>query len=123
MGGSENFYSVIDGELGRHIPVVHTTIAGMRIIGRLCCGNKNGLILPNTTTQNELQSIRNSLPDEVKVVRVEERLSALGNVIATNDHVSLIHPDCDAETEMIIADTLLTETFRSTVCGQLLVGS
>ena len=43
----------------------------------------------------ELLHIRNSLPDEVIVQRIDERLSALGNCIACNDHVSLIHPDID----------------------------
>lgn len=58
-------------------------------------GNKNGLLVPNTTTDMELQHIRNSLPDSVKVQRVEERLSALGNVITCNDYVALVHPDLD----------------------------
>jgi Translation initiation factor 6 (eIF-6) len=39
--------------------------------------------------------MRNSLPDEVRVQRVEERLSALGNVVACNDYVALVHPDLD----------------------------
>ena len=43
----------------------------------------------------ELQHLRNSLPDSVKIRRVEERLSALGNVIACNDYVALVHPDID----------------------------
>lgn len=43
----------------------------------------------------ELQHIRNSLPDGVKLQRVEERLSALGNVVACNDYVALVHPDLD----------------------------
>ena len=43
----------------------------------------------------ELQHIRNSLPDEVVVQRIEERLSALGNCIACNDYVALVHPDID----------------------------
>ena len=43
----------------------------------------------------ELQQIRNSLPDSVRIQRVEERLSALGNVIACNDYVALVHPDLD----------------------------
>ncbi len=43
----------------------------------------------------ELQHLRNSLPDKVKVQRVEERLSALGNVIACNDYVAIVHPDLD----------------------------
>lgn len=36
---------------------------------------------------------RNNLPDTVKVQRVEERLSALGNCIACNDYVALVHTD------------------------------
>ena len=38
--------------------------------------------------------------------RVEERLSALGNVVACNDYVALVHPDLDRETEEVLADTL-----------------
>ena len=52
-------------------------------------------MVPNTTTDQELQHIRNSLPDQTKIQRVEERLSALGNVIACNDYVALVHPDLD----------------------------
>ena len=43
----------------------------------------------------ELLHVRNSLPDEVVVQRIDERLSALGNCITCNDYVSLVHPDID----------------------------
>ena len=36
--GSTNFYSAFETELGEVIPIVHTSIGGTRIIGRLTAG-------------------------------------------------------------------------------------
>ena len=61
----------------------------------LLSANRHGLLVPSTTTDQELQHLRNSLPDSVQIQRVEERLSARGNTIAVNDYVALVHPDLD----------------------------
>lgn len=87
--------STFESELFETIPVVHASLAGCRIIGRMSVGNRNGLLVPSTTTDTELQHLRNALPESVKVQRIEERLSALGNVVACNDYVALVHPDLD----------------------------
>lgn len=110
--------SVFESELQDVIPICHATIAGTRIVGRLTAGfvppfvptaifagvefdgrNRKGLLVPTSTTDQELQHLRNSIPDSVKIQRIEERLSALGNVICCNDHVALVHPDIERETE------------------------
>ncbi|RZC39008.1 eIF-6 domain containing protein, partial [Asbolus verrucosus] len=60
---------------------------------RLCVRNKNGLLVPSTTFDTELQHIRNALPDSVK------------------------------ETEEIITFTLKVEVFQQMIASNVLAGT
>ena len=102
QGGSENFYSVFEAELAEHIPVVHCSVAGGRFVGRVVAGNKNGLLLPSTCTDQEM------LHKELAARRrqVQPRRATVHGRHQCNDHVALIHTDFDRETEDIVADVL-----------------
>ena len=115
------FFSIVEGELADVIPVIHCSIAGTRIVGRVTVGNRHGLLVPNATTDQELQHLREKLPAEVAIRRVDERLSALGNVIATNDYVALVHADISKETEEALKEVLKVEVFRVSLGQHALV--
>ena len=123
LGGSENFHSVFQAQFSADIPVIHSSIGGTRLVGRCTVGNKHGLLVSSLTTDQELQHLRNCLPDSIEIQRVEERLSALGNCIACNDYVALIHVDLDRETEDIVQDVLNVDVFRATINNNVLVGT
>ena len=72
----------------------------------MAVGNSKGLLVPDSTTDLELRHLSNGLPDGVKVYRVDERLSALGNAIVCNDSIAMVHSDLDKLTIDIIEDIL-----------------
>lgn len=105
------------------IPIVETTVNSIRSVGSQCRGNKYGLLVPHTITDQELMHIRNSLPENIMVRRIEERLNALGNVILCNDHIAIIHADLDSYSEDIIKDVLQVPVYRQNIGFEPLVGT
>jgi translation initiation factor 6 len=122
-GGSEQFFQMVHNEVGKQIPVINATIAGTKIVGRMTAGNKNGLLVPTSCTDDEMDAIKKYLPNGVKITKVEEKLSALGNCISCNDKVALIHPELDKDSEDLIAEFLDVEVYRTTIAGNPLVGT
>lgn len=105
------------------VPIVETTINSIRSVGSQCRGNRHGLLVPHTITDQEIMHIRNSLPESVVVRRVEERLNALGNVVLCNDHVAIIHADLDVCSEETIRDVLQVPVYRQNIGYEPLVGT
>ncbi len=51
--------------------MVHTSINGCHFVGRVAVGNKRGLLVPSTATDQELQHLRNALPESIVIQRIE----------------------------------------------------
>ena len=120
---SQNVLQIINQETQGRIPIISASIAGTKIVGRMTAGNKNGLLVPTSITEEEYTIIKQNLPEGVKITKLEENLSALGNVIACNDHVALIQPDLSKDAEDVIAQVLDVEVYRTTIAGNPLVGT
>lgn len=76
----------------RGTPVFLIQIGGLDNIGNMAVGNSKGLLLPNCTTDYELEELEQTIGDKVQIKRIEESFNALGNVIVCNDQVALVHP-------------------------------
>ena len=50
-GYADQMYDGLAEQL--NVPVIPCTISGMKIIGRMIVGNKNGLLVPDTITDEE----------------------------------------------------------------------
>ncbi len=97
-------------------------IGQSRLLGVLAAGNSNGLLVGSTVREDELQAIKEALPD-INVSVVPSRNNAIGNLVAANDRAALVYPDFDSESIRIIRDTLDVEVVKRPIAGITTVGS
>jgi len=104
-------------------PIVHTSIGGTRIVSRLTAGYRHRLLVPSTTTAERYATApAECSPGQRFSSARREWHSGLGNAITCDDHVALVHPDVDRETEEIIADVLKVEGLTMLVSQSSLFG-
>ncbi|MBD3389152.1 MAG: translation initiation factor IF-6 [Candidatus Altiarchaeales archaeon] len=104
------------------VPVLKTRIYGSNLAGLFCAGNSNGILAPYFISDLELKTLK-EFADEigVGVGRVEGKYTALGNLIACNDHAALISNNIRDHTT--IKDVLDVEIVSGDVAGHSEVGA
>ena len=103
------------------VKVYRATVGGSVLLGILMAGNNHGLLLPNSATDEEVNALRRL--GDGSVARLPTKLTALGNLILTNDHGALVYPSFDAKTIATIESVLQVETKKGSISGGGLVGS
>lgn len=121
-GGSDNYYSVFEGELADTIPVIHTSIAGTPFVGQSTVGNRHGLLVPLSITEKEISHLKACMPNGIEIRRVDGRISGWRNLVVCNDNCALISPELSENEAAVIADVLQVKVFRHSIVGQSLVG-
>ncbi len=78
---SPKFEHLLKTELG--VKVVRTTLAGTQLLGIFACMNNSKIIVPDIIEKEEIKVLQDHVSE---VVQLNERYTALGNLISLNDH-------------------------------------
>jgi translation initiation factor 6 len=104
-----------------NLPLIQATVATTDIVGIMSVSNSNGILVPYTTTDDELEIIKRS--SDVKVDWIESKMTALGNIILANDNGAICHPEFDANARRKITDVLDVEVVQGTIAKLPIVGA
>jgi translation initiation factor 6 len=104
-----------------NLPLIQSTIATLDAIGLVSVATSNGILLPYTTTDDELAQIKAA--SEVNVDWIDDRMTALGNIIIANDNGAMCHPDFDFKARQKISDTLGVEVVPGSIAKLPIVGA
>lgn len=94
-------------------------IGGTDLIGLFATGNSNGLVVPDLVRDHEAEQLRDS---DVPFHIVEDRYTAIGNLILCNDTGCIISPHLEDHRDAI-ADGLDVPVETGTVAGLNIPGS
>lgn len=103
------------------VPVLNTTIYGTNLVGLFCHGNSNGMLLPYFVSEEDFRKV-SKFAREVgfNVAKVEDKHTALGNLVACNDHGAIVSPLIE---DNAVGDILDVETTRMKIASSNETGS
>jgi translation initiation factor 6 len=98
------------------VNVVETLLNGSTIVGSLCRGNSNALLVPKDTHMRGRDKI------DIPVFELPSMLNAVGNVVMANDSAALVHPELSDRSIAAIEKALKVDVRRGTIGGVKTVG-
>ena len=102
------------------IKVCSIGIADSRLVGVYTSGNSNSILLPYIATEVEVSKLRST---GQRVAVLQEKRTALGNIILCNDYGALIDPRLKPKTVSAIEKALKVPVQTGTIGGLPQVGS
>ena len=98
-----------------------TPVANTRLLGILMVLNNHGILLPKTSSPDEIVNLRKCTDLNVKIL--DTKYNALGNLICVNDKGGIISPIIEKEYIKEIEDVLDIEVIQKKVAGYHQVGA
>lgn len=113
---AQKYVSVLEEALG--VPAVREAVYESGLLGLFCAGNSNGMVVPKGT---DVKGLSHSL--KINVEAIEDRHTALGNLILANDKGAIISGVFSRLAGQKIGDALGVEVVRGTIAGLETAGS
>jgi translation initiation factor 6 len=101
--------------------MIYVSVAGTRLVGPLTVMTNNGILLPSTASEEELQIFKNA--SKLNVERLDSKLTAIGNLISANDKGAIVSTLIKAETHQQIRDVLGVQVEALSIAGFTQTGS
>nr|ABZ09281.1 putative eIF-6 family protein [uncultured marine crenarchaeote HF4000_APKG7F11] len=98
-----------------------TPVANTRLLGILMVLNNHGILLPKTSSPEEIANLRKCTDLNVKIL--DTKYNALGNLICVNDKGGVISPIIEKEFIKEIEDVLDIEVIQKRIAGFHQVGA
>lgn len=106
------------------VKTVQINLCNSALLGVLTVGNSNGILVPYYTPQDEIEYLKRELKElGVNIEIFPSKITALGNIVLTNDYASIVSPDLSREEIKVIRDVLNVEVEKFTIAGYKVVGS
>lgn len=100
--------------------IIYVSIAGTRLLGAMTIMNNNGILLPSTVSDEEIQILKQT---GLNVERLNSKFTAIGNLISANDKGAIVSNLFGEEVDQDIKDTLDVPIQRMSIGGFVQVGS
>ena len=100
---------------------IMTPVANTRLLGVLMVLNNHGILLPKTSSPEEIANLQKSTGLNVKIL--DTKYNALGNLICVNDKGGIVSPLIEKEFIKEIEDVLDIEVIQKRIAGFDQVGA
>jgi translation initiation factor 6 len=95
-------------------------IADSRLVGIYLAGNSNSILLPYIATEEEISKLRST---GMPITIIDEKRTALGNIILCNDYGAVVDPRLKSKTVYAIEKALKVPVTTATIGGLPQIGS
>ena len=110
------FEEVLDAE------IIQTSLADSILISPFAAGNSNGIVLSKLVLGEEINKIKNKVPD-LNVQKIDSKYTAVGNLVLCNDKGGIVSSLLGSSVAKTISDVLGVEVVSSTIAKRSYVGS